>query len=432
VRHGGPPESIRRQLYAGLAGVIVLAVGLGGWAITTEIAGAVIASGSVVVDSSVKKVQHPTGGVVGQLHVRDGDQVKAGDIVVRLDDTVTRANAAVMAKSLDELRARQARLQAELNDLREIGFPAEVLDRSSDATVSRVLAGEQRLFESRRAARAGQKSQLAERIGQLEEQQRGLDEQVGAKKLEIDLIQRELESVRILWRQNLVQLSRLTTLERDYARLRGERGALLSSIAQVKGKVTETELQILQVDQDLRSEVGKDLGEVRAKISELVEKQVAAEDQLKRVDLVAPQDGTVHQLAVHTIGGVINAGEPVMLIVPKERLIIEVKVAPNDIDQIRIGQSAILRLPAFNQRTTPELNGEVDRISADVVQEQKSSTSFYTARITFSDNELARLNGFALVPGMPVEAFLQTGARTVMSFLLKPLSDQIAKAWRER
>jgi HlyD family secretion protein len=432
VRHGGPPESIRRQLYAGLAGVIVLAVGLGGWAITTEIAGAVIASGSVVVDSSVKKVQHPTGGVVGQLHVRDGDQVKAGDIVVRLDDTVTRANAAVMAKSLDELRARQARLQAELNDLREIGFPAEVLDRSSDATVSRVLAGEQRLFESRRAARAGQKSQLAERIGQLEEQQRGLDEQVGAKKLEIDLIQRELESVRILWRQNLVQLSRLTTLERDYARLRGERGALISSIAQVKGKVTETELQILQVDQDLRSEVGKDLGEVRAKISELVEKQVAAEDQLKRVDLVAPQDGTVHQLAVHTIGGVINAGEPVMLIVPKERLIIEVKVAPNDIDQIRIGQSAILRLSAFNQRTTPELNGEVDRISADVVQEQKSSTSFYTARITFSDNELARLNGFALVPGMPVEAFLQTGARTVMSFLLKPLSDQIAKAWRER
>jgi len=415
-----------------LAGVIVLAVGLGGWAITTEIAGAVIASGSVVVDSSVKKVQHPTGGVVGQLHVRDGDQVKAGDIVVRLDDTVTRANAAVMAKSLDELRARQARLQAELNDLREIGFPAEVLDRSSDATVSRVLAGEQRLFESRRAARAGQKSQLAERIGQLEEQQRGLDEQVGAKKLEIDLIQRELESVRILWRQNLVQLSRLTTLERDYARLRGERGALISSIAQVKGKVTETELQILQVDQDLRSEVGKDLGEVRAKISELVEKQVAAEDQLKRVDRVAPQDGTVHQLAVHTIGGVINAGEPVMLIVPKERLIIEVKVAPNDIDQIRIGQSAILRLSAFNQRTTPELNGEVDRISADVVQEQKSSTSFYTARITFSDNELARLNGFALVPGMPVEAFLQTGARTVMSFLLKPLSDQIAKAWRER
>jgi HlyD family secretion protein len=207
---------------------------------------------------------------------------------------------------------------------------------------------------------------------------------------------------------------------------------LVSSIAQTKGKVTETELQIIQVDQDLRSEVGKELGEMRAKISELVEKYVAAEDQLKRVDLQAPMDGRVHQLAVHTIGGVINAGEPIMLIVPEERLIVEVKVAPTDIDQIRIGQRAVLRLSAFNQRTTPELNGEVSRISADVTQDQKSSVSFYTARITIADEELAQLNGFTLVPGMPVEAFLQTGARTVMSFLLKPLADQIAKAWRER
>jgi HlyD family secretion protein len=432
MRPSGPPASIRRQLHAGLAGVIVLVGGLGGWAITTEIAGAVIASGSVVVDSNVKKVQHPTGGIVGRLHVRDGDQVKAGDIVVRLDDTITRANAAMMAKTLDELRARQARLQAELDDSPEIGFPAELLDRSSDPTVSRVVAGEQRLFQSRRDARAGQKAQLSERIGQLEEQQRAIDEQVAAKKLEIELIQRELDSVRILWKQNLVQISRLTTLERDYARLRGERGALVSSIAQTKGKVTETELQIIQVDQDLHSEAGKELGETRAKISELVEKQVAAEDQLKRVDLHAPQDGRVHQLAVHTIGGVINAGEPIMLIVPEERLIAEVRIAPNDIDQIWMGQRAVLRLPAFNQRTTPELNGEVDRISADVTQDQKTSASFYTARIAISDEELARLNGFALVPGMPVEAFLQTGTRTVMSFLLKPLADQIAKAWREQ
>jgi HlyD family secretion protein len=338
----------------------------------------------------------------------------------------------MMAKTLDELRARQARLQAELDDSPEIGFPAELLDRSSDPTVSRVVAGEQRLFQSRRDARAGQKAQLSERIGQLEEQQRAIDEQVAAKKLEIELIQRELDSVRILWKQNLVQISRLTTLERDYARLRGERGALVSSIAQTKGKVTETELQIIQVDQDLHSEAGKELGETRAKISELVEKQVAAEDQLKRVDLHEPQDGRVHQLAVHTIGGVINAGEPIMLIVPEERLIAEVRIAPNDIDQIWTGQRAVLRLPAFNQRTTPELNGEVDRISADVTQDQKTSASFYTARIAISDEELARLNGFALVPGMPVEAFLQTGTRTVMSFLLKPLADQIAKAWREQ
>ena len=426
------PASIRRQLYAGLAGVIVLTVGLGGWATTTEIAGAVIATGTVVVESSVKKVQHPTGGIFGELLVHDGDHVKAGDVVVRLDGTIARANAAVAARSLDELRARQARLQAELDDSAEIGFPEELSGRSSDATLSRVLAGEQRLFQSRRAARGGQKAQLEERVGQLEEQQHATKEQVAAKKQEIDLIQRELESVRILWQQNLVPISRMTALERDYARLRGEHGALVSSIAQTRGKITETRLQIIQIDQDLRSEDGKELAEIRGKISELVEKQVAAEDQLKRVDLHAPQDGKVHQLSVHTIGGVVNAGDPIMLIVPEEKLIAEVRIAPNDIDQIRVGQRAVLRFPGSNQRTTPELNGEVRRISADVTQDQKSSASFYTARIGISDEELARLDGFALVPGMPVEAFLQTGARTVMSFLLKPVADQVTKAWRER
>jgi len=412
--------------------VIVLTVGLGGWATTTEIAGAVIASGSVVVESNVKKVQHPTGGIVGELLVHDGDHVKAGNVVVRLDGTIARANAAVAARSLDELRARQARLQAELDNSAEIGFPEELSGRSSDATLSRVLAGEQRLFQSRRAARGGQKAQLEERVGQLEEQQHATKEQVAAKKQEIDLIQRELESVRILWQQNLVPISRMTALERDYARLRGEHGALVSSIAQTRGKITETRLQIIQIDQDLRSEDGKELAEIRGKISELVEKQVAAEDQLKRVDLHAPQDGKVHQLSVHTIGGVVNAGDPIMLIVPEEKLIAEVRIAPNDIDQIRVGQRAVLRFPGSNQRTTPELNGEVRRISADVTQDQKSSASFYTARIGISDEELARLDGFALVPGMPVEAFLQTGARTVMSFLLKPVADQVTKAWRER
>jgi HlyD family secretion protein len=430
VASSSTPASIRRQLYAGLAGVIVLTGGLGGWATTTEIAGAVIASGSVVVESNVKKVQHPTGGIVGELLVQDGDHVKAGDVVVRLDATITRANAAVTTRSLDELRARQARLQAELDGSAGISFPDELSNRSSDATLARALAGEQKLFESRRAARAGQKAQLAERIGQLEKQQHATEEQVAAKKQEIELIQRELESVRTLWQQNLVPISRMTALERDYARLRGEHGALVSSIAQTKGKVTETELQIIQVDQDLRSEDGKELAEIRGKISELVEKQVAAEDQLKRIDLQAPQDGKVHQLAVHTIGGVVNAGDPIMLIVPEEKLIVEVRIAPNDIDQIRVGQRAVLRFPAFSQRTTPELNGEVRRISADVTQDQKTNASFYTARIAIADQDIAR--GFALVPGMPVEAFLQTGERTVMSFLLKPVTDQITKAWRER
>ena len=232
----------------------------------------------------------------------------------------------------------------------------------------------------------------------------------------------------------MVQLTRVTALERDAARLEGERGSLVSSIAQTKGKMTETELQILQIDQDLRTEVGKELAEIRGKLAELVEKRVAAEDQLKRVDIRAPQDGVVHQLSVHTVGGVITPnGEPLMLIVPEaDALTVEAKIQPQDIDQVRIGQKAVLRFSAFNQRTTPELTGEVSRVSADVTKDEKTGISFYTVRIGLTMAEIARLNGLKLVPGMPVESFIQTGERTVISYLTKPLADQLAKAWREQ
>jgi HlyD family secretion protein len=426
-------SSIRRHLGLGLGVAIILAAGVGGWAGTAEIAGAVIAPGSLVVDSNVKKVQHPTGGVVGELHVRDGDQVYTGALLVRLDETVTRANLAIVLKSLDELAARQARLEAERDGDEMLIFPEELLARSPDPAVLRVLAGEGRFFELRRAARAGQKAQLNERILQVEEQIRGLNEQIVAKASEIEFINQELEGVRELWRKNLVQITRLMTLEREAARLRGERGALVASIAQAKGKITEIQLQVLQIDQDLRSEVSKELGEIRAKISELIEKRVTAEDQLKRIDIRAPQDGRVHQLAVHTVGGVINAGEAIMLIVPAgDVLTVEARIAPHDIDQIQVGQNAVLRFSTFNQRTTPELNGKVGRVSPDITQDQKSGMSFYTVRITLPDSEIARLSDNKLVPGMPVEVFIQTGERTALSYLVKPISDQLMRSWRER
>ena len=204
-------------------------------------------------------------------------------------------------------------------------------------------------------------------------------------------------------------------------------------IAQAKGKITETQLQILQIDQDLRSEVSKELAEIRAKTSELIEKRVAAEDQLKRIDIRAPQDGRVHQLAVHTVGGVITAGEAIMLVVPGgDVLTVEARIAPHDIDQIQVGQHAVLRFSTFNRRTTPEINGEVGRVSADITQDQKTGMSFYTVRIMLPDSEIARLSGARLVPGMPVEAFVQTGERTAISYLIKPMSDQLMRAWRER
>ena len=429
----GARRSIRRHILTALAVVILLAGGLGGWAMTTELAGAVVASGLLVVDTNVKKVQHPTGGVVGELRVHDGDRVVAGDVVIRLDDTVTRANLAIVVKSLDELAARQARLETERDDAERLEFPVSLTSRMDDPDVARIVAGEQKLFDLRRTARVGQKAQLKERIGQIGEEIQGLTGQAAAKKQEIGLIQRELEGVRFLWSKNLVQITRLTQLEREAARLEGERGQLIAQTAQARGRTAEIELQIIQIDQDLRSEVAKELREIQGKVAELVERKVTALDQLMRIDLRAPQTGMVHQLAVHTVGGVITASEPAMLIVPEaDELSVEVKLPPQNIDQVLVGHAAVLRFSSFNQRTTPEINGVVTRVSGDVVQDQKSNATYYVVRIGIPPEETARLNGLKLLPGMPVEAFVQTGPRTVFSYLIKPLHDQVVKAFRER
>ena len=426
-------QSIRRHLLLTGALVLVLVVGIGGWAYTSEFAGAVIAQGSLVVDTSVKKVQHPTGGVVAELKVRDGDKVKANDVVIRLDDTQTRANLAIVSKGLDELGARRAREEAELEGEATITFPAELVARQGDPDVARLISGETKLFETRRKTREGLKSQLGERVLQSEEEIRGLSAQVASKEKQIEWIQQELEGVRDLWAKKLVQFQRVTSLEREQARLDGERGQLIAAVAQSKGKIAETRIQILQIDQDMRTEVGKDLADIRGKTAELVEKRVAAEDQLKRVDIRAPQDGMVHQLDVHTVGGVVSAGQQIMLIVPgADKLIVEAKVQPQDIDQVRIGQAAFLRFTNFSSRTTPEVSGEVTLVSADVTTDQRTGLSYYTVRISVPPDELAKLEGPKLIPGMPVEVFIQTTVRTVVSYFVRPFQDQIAKAFREK
>ncbi|MBA4038024.1 MAG: HlyD family type I secretion periplasmic adaptor subunit, partial [Bradyrhizobium sp.] len=372
-------RSIRSHLIAGLALMLVLVVGFGGWASTAQISGALIAPGSVVVDSNVKKVQHPTGGVVGEVRVRDGDVVKAGDIVVRLDETVVKANLAIVVKTLNGLLARAARLEAEQRGLDAIRFPSMLTDRADDPEVRDVIASETKLFEVRVFGRAGQKSQLRERVSQLNEEITGLTAQEQAKEKEIALVEKELIGVRQLYDQRLIQISRLTTLERDMARLTGERGQYIAARAQAKGKITETELQIIQVDKDVVSEVSKDLRETTDKIGEFVERKVTAEDQLRRIDIRAPQDGIVLQSTVHTVGGVITAGDAIMMVVPRaDDLSVEAKVNPQDIDKLQVGQKTLLRLSAFNQRTTPELNGVVTRVSADVATDQRTGQSYYT------------------------------------------------------
>jgi HlyD family secretion protein len=426
-------NQIRKLLFAAGVGFGALVFGFGGWATTAEFSGAVITSGFLVVESDVKKVQHPSGGVVAELLVRNGDGVKAGEMMVRLDDTVPKANLAITTKALDEAVVRKARLEAERDGREKILVPPDLLARAGDSDVAALISGEQNLFEMRILARRGLRSQLRERVGQLNEQIQGLSEQVEAKKRELRLIAGELEGVRQLLEKKLIPLQRANALERDLARLEGEKGTLISTIAQTKGKITETELQILQIDQDLRTEVGKDLAEIRGRMSELVERKIAAEDLLKRVEIRAPQDGTVHQLAVHTIGGVLAQGETIMLVVPEsDHLTVEARIAPQDRPQVHMGQVAVLRFSAFNQKTTPEIEGTVTRLSADVTQDQRTGQGFYTTRLSISESELARLNGVKLSPGMPVDAFIHTDPRTVLSYFIKPLADQMNRAFREK
>jgi HlyD family secretion protein len=429
----GAHYSIRQHMVIGLSVVALLAGGLGGWASTAQISGALIAPGAIVVESNVKKVQHPTGGVVGEVRAHDGDVVKAGDVVVRLDDTVTKASLAIVTKNLDGLWARAARLEAEQRGLDKITFPPMLLDRADDPDVKAVMASETKLFEVRVYGRIGQKAQLRERVTQLNEEIAGLTAQEKAKDQEIALVEKELVGVRDLYDKHLVQITRLTTLERDAARLSGERAQYIASRAQAKGKITETELQIIQVDKDLVSDVSKDLRETNDKIGEFVERKVTAEDQLRRVDIRAPQNGMVLQSTVHTVGGVITAGDAIMLIVPQaDDLQVEAKVNPQDIDKLQVGQKTLLRLSAFNQRTTPELNGAVTRVSPDVTTDQRTGQAYYTIRVSMPPEEVARLGEVKLIPGMPVEAFVQTGERTMLSYLIKPLSDQLMRAFREK
>jgi HlyD family secretion protein len=293
------------------------------------------------------------------------------------------------------------------------------------------MTSETRLFILRRDARQGQKKQFEEQIVQLGDQIQGYIGQAEAGKRQNELIRKELDGVSELWKKHLIPRSRLTALQREAARLDGESNRLTASIAEARGKISETKLKIIQIDQDLRSEVAKELREIQGKIAELNERRIAAEEELKRTDIRAPQDGIVHELSVHAVGGVISPGEQIMLVVPNhDALMVEAKVDPRDINNVAVGQRTILRFPAFDVRTTPEIDGTVTIVSADTTQDQKSGASYYEVRIYPSPDEIARLGKNKLVPGMPVESFIETTPRTALSYFVKPLWDQIVRAFR--
>jgi HlyD family secretion protein len=429
-------RSFERELRVGLRVLLIGLVLGGGWMTLMPLAGAVVVPGNLVVQSNVKTIQHPTGGVVAEIPVRNGMRVAVGDLLLRLDPTQAQASLQVVSKQLDESRARIARLIAERDGLPQPEVPAELAARLNESAVNDLLVSEETQFKARASARYSQKDLLQSRVAQLGEQIGGLDAQVASKAKQLELIAGELTGVQDLYDKRLVPITRLTTLQREAARIEGERGQLISAIAETKAKVGEAQLQIVRIDQDFRTEVVKELGEVQGKEGELVQRGVAARDMLDRIELRAPTSGIVHQLAAHTVGGVIKAGDAIMEVVPdSDDLQVEARLQPNDIDQVRVGQKALIRFSAFNQRTTPQIVGLVSFVSADVSHDQTASAanvSFFTVRMTLPEDELRRLAGLQLVSGMPAEVFMQTGSRTMMSYLMKPITEQLQRAFVER
>lgn len=425
-------KSVHTHLIIGAVVSIFCVGGLGIWATNISLAGAIVSNGTFVVDSYIKKVQHPTGGVVSEIFARDGDIVAAGDILMQLDATQPRAQLAIITKRLDEMTARLARLEAERDDMEDIKFPSLLLARSNEPDVKSALHSERRLFEFRRKSREGRKAQLRERITQYKHENEGLKAQETAYKRGLSVLEREIANLRPLYEKGIVNSQRLNSLEAQAATFGGDYGEKIALQAQVAGRISETKLQILSIDLDLKTEVGQELREIQTQLGEFYERKISAEDQLKRIDLIAPQDGIVHQLAVHTVGGVVSPADIIMSIVPaSEKLALEVNILPQDVDQLMLGQNAVLRLSAFNLRTSPELNGKIIHIAADLTSDERTGLSWYLVRISVSAEELDRLEGLTLMPGMPAEALIQTGERTALSYFIKPLTDQINRAFRE-
>ena len=433
LRLRGNRRSARRLLYVSFIVIAVLFGGFFLWAAVSDISGAVVASGTVKVESSIKKVQNLTGGIIKEIHVKDGDGVAAGDVLIRLDPQAAQSELGIISDQLNAMIARHARLMAERDG--EVFDPsALVLDENSKGIApSLIRHGETELFIARRDALKGQKNVLSERKVQFENQIEGDQAQLETKQKELELIALELKGVESLYAANLASVQRVMPLRREQARSEGDVQVLKAQIAELRGKIDEVTLQITNLDQERFSEVNRDIQDLEPKMAELVHRKAIAQETLKRLEILAPVSGVVSQLNVHTIGGIIQPGETLMQIVPgNEPLTIEALVSPNDIDQVRVGGRARLRLTAFNRRVTPELIGTISMVAADAVRDERSGLSSFAIKIAVPDSEFAKLSEGAVLPGMVAEVYIETATRSVLSYLLKPATDQFAKVFREK
>ncbi|WP_299784587.1 HlyD family type I secretion periplasmic adaptor subunit [uncultured Roseobacter sp.] len=426
--------SARTPLILGFIGLVVLVGGFGAWAALTQISGAVVSSGRFEVDRNRQIVQHETGGTVAEILVDEGDTVQAGDLLLQLDGAQLSSQLAIVEDQLFEMMARRGRLEAERDEKDNIDFDAEVLQvGQGDADVQELIDGQTNLFKARRASVAQESDQLSKRSGQIRSQISGIEAQEVSLTRQLALIEEELANQQSLLERQLTQAGTVLSLQRESARLNGQLGELAASKAQAQGRITEIDIERLKLSTGTREEAITRLRDLRARELELIEQRSALREEIDRLNIRAPVSGVIYGMQVRTPRSVIRAAEPVMFLVPQDRpLVIAARVDLIHIDQLVAGQDVTLRLSALDQRTTPELYGRVVQISADAFEDEATGQSYYRAEIVLNEGEMDKLaDGTVLIPGMPVEAYIKTGDRTPLAYLVKPVADYFARAFRE-
>jgi HlyD family secretion protein len=429
----GPGIPMRRPVLLGVLALVVLVLGFGVWATMTRISGAIVAQGQIEVERARQIVQHPDGGVVDAILVVEGQEVAAGQALLRLDGAALRSELTIVEGQLTELSARSARLIAERDESADLSFDAELLVLAQGASgVAAQIDGQTRLFQARRATMAEQRDQLAKRIDQIRAQAAGIAAQRGALETQLTLIRQELQAQQVLLEKGLTQAATVLALQREEARLQGQIGELAAALAQTDGQVTEIEIQTSGLATERREEATTELRDIGPMILELAERRRALVERIDRLEVRAPVAGIVLGLQVTTPHAVLRAADPVLYLVPQDReLVISARIAPIHIDEVAVGQTAELVFSAFASRETPHLLAKVTLVSADALTDPQTGATYYLAKLELSADERARLGSKVLLPGMPVEVFLQTGRRTPMAYLVKPFTDYFARAFRE-
>ncbi len=436
---GGPPDAgepdrpdIAASARLGLIIALLFFGGVGGWAALAPLDSAAIAMGSVKVEGNRKTVQHLEGGIVGEILVRDGDPVTAGQTLIRLDVTRPRAELELLRGRLAAAVAQEARLKAERDNAEAVDFPVWLLDRSDDPEIAETLYGQLAIFDARQDALTTQRAVLAQSEAQLAEEIRGLQAEIAAQERQLELIGEEIEGQEILTAKGLARKERILALKREQAQISGARGQNLAAIARARQSISEARLRITELESQRINEAVAELREVQASVFDLQKQIRAAEDVLARTEIVSPASGRVVNLAVHTTGGVISPGQPLLDVVPAlENLVVDAQVMPTDIDIVQAGMRATIRLSALNQRTTPTFEARVAWVSADALTDEASGASYYRAIIR-PDEAALKAASVQLLPGMPVEVMIVVGERTFLDYLTKPLEQSMSRAFTEQ